>query len=230
MKSTLSLIAALIGLSLAFNSCTDESIASDSDPITQSVDSGEMHHENRLMMRNIDQADLDRPFIDDFDAFLSKHSDKKEKMEEKRSKMKEKMEEKLNLTDEQKSQLQALREESKNCSISSRDKIKTIMEGIFAEANKDREEIKSQLNNGSISKDEAKSKMNSLKVEVKEEIKSNSELVALKEEIKSCHEANKEKVAEILTDEQIEILKEMKEKHHGGNKGKERKHGKRMKY
>jgi len=112
-----------------------------------------------------------------------------------------------------KTEMENLREEFKNCSLESKNKIKTILESIFTEANVKRESIKSDLENNTISKDEAKKLMKELKNNVKEEIKANSEIASLKEEIKICAENQKEKISEILTAEQLEQLKEMRKSH-----------------
>lgn len=214
MKNILLSTVLVVLLSIGFTSCKDNSMMNDDENILmQSTDSPELVHEQRIMMRNIEQADLDRPFIDDFDGFMAKHEGKRKDMKAKHETMKSKMPEKLNLTDEQKTEMENLREEFKNCSLESKNKIKTILESIFTEANVKRESIKSDLENNTISKDEAKKLMKELKNNVKEEIKANSEIASLKEEIKICAENQKEKISEILTAEQLEQLKEMRKSH-----------------
>jgi hypothetical protein len=214
MKNILLSTVLVVLLSIGFTSCKDNSMMNDDENILmQSTDSPELVHEQRMMMRNIEQADLDRPFIDDFDGFMAKHEGKRKDMKAKHETMKSKMAEKLNLTDEQKTEMENLREEFKNCSLESKNKIKTILESIFTEANVKRESIKSDLENNTISKDEAKKLMKELKNNVKEEIKANSEIASLKEEIKICAENQKEKISEILTAEQLEQLKEMRKSH-----------------
>lgn len=214
MKNMILYTTLVVLLSLGFTSCKDNSMMNEDESILMnSSDSPELAHEHKMMMINIEQADLDRPFIDDFDAFMAKHEGKRKEMKGKHDKMKSKMADKLNLTDEQKAEMENLREEFKNCSLESKNKIKTILESIFADANVKREEIKSKVDADEISKSDAKQLMKELKSKIKEEIKSNSEIASLKEEIKICAENQKEKLSEILSADQLEQLKNMRKAH-----------------
>ncbi len=204
--------AVVIFTTLVLVSCKNE------NPLdTEENQSSIMNIENldSRLDRNLEMVDLETPFgIDHKNGKIEKMKDNHQKRAEK---MKKIMKEKLGLSDQQIEQMKTAKDEMKDCTESAKTGIKSIIDAEFEIANAKRDVIITSMKNKEITKDEAKELIKTLKSEVKESINSNTEIIAFKEELKVCHTEMKTKMESILTAEQLEKMKEIKNKHEKGH-------------
>ncbi len=111
----------------------------------------------------------------------------------------------LNLTDEQAKTISSFAKDHKSCRREAIDVLREAQRAILQNANLERKKIIDDMKNGVITATEARELLLKLAEQVRQDMKNSPEVQAALEAVKNCHDVFIDKIASILTDEQLVI-------------------------
>lgn len=122
----------------------------------------------------------------------------------------------LNLSDDQKGAVEGLLASHRECVASALESLRAAEKEIISAARAAAEEIKQQVKDGTLTRDEARAKLRAISERTRQALKALPGREEARKAMKSCDDTFLRGLSEILTPEQTAILKRWLDSRHGG--------------